>query len=37
MTACFLSDEDIRKLDRDLRILIATNGTLSRILTVVAN
>src|ERR1700740_3446086 len=37
MTACFLSDEDIRKLDRDLRILIATNGTLSRILTVVTN
>jgi chorismate-pyruvate lyase len=37
MTACFLSDEDIRKLDRDLRILIATNGTLSRVLEVVAN
>lgn len=37
MTECFLSDEDIRKLDRDLRILIATNGTLTRILKVVAN
>ena len=33
----FLSAEDIRKLDRDLRILIATNGTLTRILKVVAN
>jgi chorismate lyase len=37
MTECFLSDEEIRKLDRDLRILIATNGTLTRILNVVAN
>jgi chorismate lyase len=37
MTGCFLSDEDIRKLDRDLQILIATNGTLSRILKVVAD
>ncbi len=37
MTECFLSDEDIRKLDRDLRILIATNGTLTRILNVVAD
>lgn len=32
-----LSDEEIRKLDRDLRILIATNGTLTRILNVMAN
>ena len=37
MTECFLSEEEIRKLDRDLRILIATNGTLTRILSVVAN
>src|ERR1700757_2822645 len=37
MTECFLSEEEIRKLDRDLRILIATNGTLPRILSVVAN
>lgn len=37
MTECFLSDEEIRKLNRDLRILIATNGTLTRILTVVAD
>ncbi|KAA1250530.1 DUF98 domain-containing protein [Mycobacterium simiae] len=37
MTDCTLSDEEIRKLDRDLRILIATNGTLTRILNVVAN
>lgn len=32
-----LSDKEIRKLDRDLRILIATNGTLTRILSVIAN
>ena len=37
MTECILSDEEIRKLNRDLRILIATNGTLTRILNVVAN
>ncbi|BBX60138.1 chorismate pyruvate-lyase [Mycobacterium shottsii] len=37
MTECHLSDEDIRKLNRDLRILIATNGTLTRILNVLAN
>ncbi len=37
MSECFLSDERIRKLDRDLQILIATNGTLTRILNVVAN
>ena len=37
MTECLLSDEAIRKLDRDLRILIATNGTLTRILSAVAN
>jgi chorismate lyase len=32
-----LSVAEIRKLDRDLRILIATNGTLTRILNVLAN
>ncbi len=37
MTECILSDGEIRKLNRDLRILIATNGTLTRILNVVAN
>ena len=37
MSECFLSDEQIRKLDRDLQILIATNGTLTRILNVVAD
>src|SRR5437588_11698731 len=37
MTECILCDEEIRKLDRDLRILIATNGTLTRILSVVTN
>jgi chorismate lyase len=37
MTECFLSDDEIRKLNRDLRILIATNGTLTRILNVVAD
>lgn len=36
-TSCILSREDIRKLNRDLRILIATNGTLTRILNVVAD
>lgn len=35
-TAGYLSDEDIRKLARDLQILIATNGTLTRILEVVS-
>ncbi|REX58891.1 chorismate--pyruvate lyase, partial [Mycobacterium tuberculosis] len=25
MTECFLSDQEIRKLNRDLRILIAAN------------
>src|ERR1700742_1569718 len=33
----FLRDEEIRKLNRDLRILIASNGTLTRILGIVAN
>jgi chorismate lyase len=33
----FLPDEEIRKLNRDLRILIASNGTLTRILGIVAN
>ncbi len=37
MSECFLSDEEIRELNRDLRILIATNGTLTRILNVVAD
>ena len=37
MTNCMLSDEGIRKLNRDLRILVATNGTLTRILNVLAN
>ncbi|BBX97594.1 chorismate--pyruvate lyase family protein [Mycobacterium lacus] len=37
MTERILSDENIRGLNRDLRILIATNGTLTRILNVVAN
>ncbi|ORB86272.1 chorismate--pyruvate lyase [Mycobacterium kansasii] len=37
MTDRTLSDEEIRTLDRDLRILLATNGTLTRILNVVAN
>ncbi len=32
-----LSVEEIRKLNRELRILIATNGTLTRILSVLAN
>ncbi len=36
MTGCILSDEEIRKLNRDLRILIATDGTLTRILNIVA-
>jgi chorismate lyase len=34
---CFLPDEEIRKLNRDLRILIACNGTLTRTLGIVAN
>lgn len=34
---CFLPDHEIRKLNRDLRILIASNGTLTRILGIVAN
>jgi chorismate--pyruvate lyase len=37
MTAGYLTAEDIRKLDRDLQILIATNGTLTRILEVVSD
>ena len=37
MTECTLSEDKIRKLNRDLRILIATNGTLTRILSVLAN
>jgi chorismate-pyruvate lyase len=32
-----LPDDEVRKLNRDLRILIATNGTLTRILGIVAN
>jgi chorismate-pyruvate lyase len=37
MTERFLAGEEIRKLNRDLRILIATNGTLTRILGMVAD
>jgi chorismate--pyruvate lyase len=37
MNQRFLSDEDIRRLNRDLRILIATDGTLTRMLSIVAN
>jgi chorismate--pyruvate lyase len=33
----FLPDEEIRKLNRELRILIASNGTLTRILGIVAD
>jgi chorismate lyase len=33
----FLRDDEIRKLNRDLRILIASNGTLTRVLGMVAN
>lgn len=33
----FLPEDEIRKLDRDLRILIASNGTLTRILGIVAD
>ncbi len=36
-TERFLPDDEIRKLDRDLRILIASNGTLTRILGIVAD
>jgi chorismate--pyruvate lyase len=37
MTECFLAAEEIRKLNTDLRILVATNGTLTRILGMVAD
>lgn len=37
MTECFLAGEEIRKLNRDLRLLIATNGTLTRVLSIVAD
>ncbi len=33
----FLPDDEIRKFNRDLRILIASNGTLTRILGIVAD
>ena len=33
----FLPDDEIRKLNRELRILIASNGTLTRILGIVAD
>jgi chorismate--pyruvate lyase len=36
MTECFLVGEEIRKLNRDLRILVATDGTLTRMLGTVA-
>ena len=34
---CFLPEDEIRKLNRDLRILIASNGTLTRTLGIVAD
>jgi chorismate lyase len=37
MAGCLLSEDDIRQLNRDLQILVATNGTLTRILSVVVN
>jgi chorismate--pyruvate lyase len=37
MTECFLTAADICKLNRDLRLLIGTNGTLTRILGIVAD
>ena len=37
VTEGFLPDGEIQKLNRDLRILIACNGTLTRILGIVAN
>ena len=37
MTERLLSVDEIRELSRDLRILLATNGTLTRILNVVAD
>jgi chorismate-pyruvate lyase len=37
MTECFLAGEEIHKLNRDLRLLIATDGTLTRILGIVAD
>lgn len=36
-TETFLSDDEVRKLTRDLRILIASNGTLTRVLGIVAD
>jgi chorismate-pyruvate lyase len=35
MQLCYLSRADIRDLKRDLRILVATNGTLTRVLEVI--
>ncbi|MHA7653902.1 chorismate--pyruvate lyase family protein [Mycobacterium sp. ML4] len=37
LSSSFLTDEEIRNFSRDLRILLATNGTLTRILGVLAN
>jgi chorismate--pyruvate lyase len=37
MTECFLAGEEIHKLNRELRLLIATNGTLTRILRIIAD
>ena len=37
VTEGFLPDREIQKLNRDLRILIASNGTLTRVLGIVAN
>ncbi|HEY1839548.1 MAG TPA: chorismate pyruvate-lyase family protein [Mycobacterium sp.] len=36
-TECFLHHDEIQELNRDLRILIACNGTLTRILGIVAD
>lgn len=35
MNRRYLSDEEIQGLNRDLRILVTTNGTLTRILNIV--
>jgi chorismate-pyruvate lyase len=37
MTECFLAGEEIHKLNREMRLLIATNGTLTRILGIIAD
>ena len=37
VTECFLRDDEIQELNRDLRILISCNGTLTRTLGIVAD